>query len=199
VPQHQPSITINNTVGLPKDTGPGRVERGSSRWVVGVAIVAAGAVLVLSTFLPWGDITSSGYEISMSGLGQVSVQAPAGEEGTSAFIASQLQDQVGAAVHNPGIWALVVGLITVLAGAAFLRTRWRSQTALTVAVVGGIEFLVCMGNAVNVAAMMGSPALNQGEYGIGFGLLLACAVTLALVGLGVTAFVLERIYRPRRW
>ena len=88
---------------------------------------------------------------------------------------------------------MLVGLIAVVAGAAFLWTQWRSQTALTVAIVGGIEFLVCMGNVISVGAMMGNPASSHGEYAIGLGLLLACAVTLVLVGLGITAFVLERI------
>ena len=100
---------------------------------------------------------------------------------------------IEASVHNPGIWAVIVGLIAIVAGAAFLWTQWRSQTALTVAIVGGIELLVCMGNVISVGAMMGNPASSAGEYAIGFGLLLACAVTLVLVGLGITAFVLERI------
>jgi hypothetical protein len=63
-----------------KDTGPGRVERGSSRWVAGLSIIAAGGVLVVSTLLAWGHTTSEGLAISMSGLGQVSVKAPKGEE-----------------------------------------------------------------------------------------------------------------------
>ena len=88
---------------------------------------------------------------------------------------------------------MLVGLIAIVAGAAFLWTRWRSQTALTVAILGGIEFLACMGNVINLGAMMGNPASSPGEYAIGFGLLLACAVTLVLVALGITAFVLERI------
>ena len=61
-----------------KDTGPGRVERGSSRWVAGLAIIAAGGALVVSTLLAWGHTTASGYAISMSGLGQVSVEATRG-------------------------------------------------------------------------------------------------------------------------
>ena len=108
------------------------------------------------------------------------------------FFESQLQDEVGATVHNPGIWAFLVGLIAIVAGAAFLWTRWRSHTALTVAILGGIEFLACMGNVVSLGAMMGNP-VSGSEYSIGFGLLLACAVTLVLVGLGITAFVLERM------
>jgi Protein of unknown function (DUF2510) len=37
-----------------KDTGPGQVERGSSRWVAGVAIILVGAALFMSGFLEWG-------------------------------------------------------------------------------------------------------------------------------------------------
>jgi hypothetical protein len=174
-----------------KDTGPGQVERGRSRWVAGWAIIAAGGALVLSTFLEWGNTTSAGFAISMSGLGQVSVEAPDRNGVLAAFIADRLQQE--SSVHTPGVWALLVGLIAIVAGAAYLWTQWRSQTALAVTIVGGIEFLVCVGNAINVAAMMGHPAGDAGQYAIGFGLLLACAITLVLVGLGITAFVLERI------
>ena len=167
-----------------KDTGPGRVERGSSRWVAGLAIIAAGGVLVVSPLLPWAHDTRSGSVISVSGLGAISVNA---EEGVASLIKEFNNYGI------PGIWAVLVGLIAIVAGAAFLWTRWRSQTALTVAILGGIGFLACMADAINVGAVMGNPASGAGEYAIGFGLLLACAVTLVLVGLGITAFVLERI------
>jgi len=41
--------------------------------------------------------------------------------------------------------------------------------------------------------MMGNTASYAGDYRVGFGLLAACALTLALIGVGVTAFVLERM------
>jgi hypothetical protein len=174
-----------------KDTGTAQVERGNSRWVAGWAIIAGGGALVLSTLFEWGHTTGAGFVISMSGLGQVSVEAPGRDEVVAAFIADRLKQE--SSVHNPGLLALFIGLIAIVAGAAYLWTPWRSQTALTVAIVGGIEFLVGAGNAINVAAMMGNPGGGAGQYTIGFGLLLACAVTLVLVGLGITAFVLERM------
>ena len=176
-----------------RDTGAGHVVRGSSRWVSGVAIIAAGVVLLLSTFMAWGHTVSAGFRISLSGLGFVSVTAPEGDEQVAAFITRQLQDEVSSAAHNPGVWALVVALIVVVAGAAYLWTKWRSQAALTVAVTSAIEFLVCVSNAASVGAMMGYAASRGEDYAIGFGLLLACGVTLVLTGLGITAFVFERV------
>jgi predicted tellurium resistance membrane protein TerC len=130
----------------------------------------------------------------MSGLGQVFVEPPNDGKlpGAATFIADRIKEDMQSSVHTPGIWALFVGLIAIVAGAAYLWTQWRSQTALTAAIVGGIEFLMCVRNAINVAAMMGNPAGDARQYAIGFGLLLACAVTLVLIGLGITAFVLER-------
>jgi hypothetical protein len=114
-----------------------------------LAIIAAGGALVVSTLLAWGHDTRSGSVISVSGLGAIFVD---GEEG----VASVIEEFNNYGI--PGVWAFVVGLIGIVAGAAFLGTRWRSQTALTVAILGGIELLACIADALNVGAMMGNPA-----------------------------------------
>ncbi|WP_156613490.1 hypothetical protein [Mycobacterium sp. 852002-51961_SCH5331710] len=179
-----------------KDTGLGQVKRGSSRWVAGMAIIAVGAALFLSAFLEWGRTTVSGYAIAMSGLGQVSVYGSDNAPLTS-FLEEQLQDQVSSSVHNPGIWTALVGLVSILGGLAYVWTARRSEASIVVAIACGLAFLACIGNVVNLASMMGDVS-ESGNYSIGFGLLLACALALTLVGSAVTAFVLERISMNNR-
>lgn len=174
-----------------RDTGPGRIERGDSRWIAGWAIVATEAVLAVSSFLEWGSTKSHGYVISMNGYGHVAVTPPPGEALSGMIVASRLKSDFEAATTSPGAGALAVGLIAALAGAAYLWTARRSIAALVAAFAGGIFFLICVGNLLNVSVMLGEP--SSGSYSIGFGLLLACATALTLVGIGITAFALERI------
>ncbi len=178
-----------------KDIGPNAVQRGSGRWVTGVAMLVGGAVLILSTLLVWGRTTSDGYAIAMSGLGQVSVHGP--NSTLTSFLEEQLQGEVGPAVFNPGIWTALVGVLSIFGGLAYLWTARRSEASIVVAVACGVDFLACISNATSLGSMMGDVS-DSDSYTIGFGLLLACALTLILVALAVTAFVLERISMNNR-
>ncbi|WP_237160566.1 hypothetical protein [Mycolicibacter engbaekii] len=109
---------------------------------------------------------------------------------SGAFAAARVKDDVEATANNPGAWAVIVGLIAIVVGAAYLWTEWRSIAALAAAVLGGLDLLLCLVNVMNVSALFGDS--NAGSYSVGFGLLLACATTLTLVGVGITGFVLER-------
>lgn len=173
------------------DTGPRRVEQGSSRWVAGIAIIGVAVALCLSALLEWGSTIVEGYHVSMNGFGRVSVSGP--DDFLSNFLRQQLQTQIESAVSSPGLWVAFVGIVSLIAGAAYLWTTWRSPSALIVTILGAIAFLGCVGNLINLAAMMGYTASYADDYAVGFGLLLACALSFALVGLGITAFVLERI------
>src|SRR5690348_4825168 len=66
---------------LQRDTGQARIQRGSRRWIVGLTILGAGLLLVVSVFLGWGRIAiGSGsntiVEAAVSGAGTVSVTVP---------------------------------------------------------------------------------------------------------------------------
>jgi hypothetical protein len=159
--------------------------------VAGLAIVILGAALLLSTFLDWGSTTLSDYTMTMNGFGSVHVSGP--DHSMSSFMQQQLEDEVESAVHSPGVWVALFGVVAIAAGAAFMWTAWRTPASIAVMVLGGIAFLVCIGNLINLAAMMGNTASYGGDYRVGFGLLAACALTLALIGVGITAFVLERM------
>ncbi|MGV0794366.1 DUF2510 domain-containing protein [Mycolicibacterium sp. XJ1819] len=190
-PAGYPPHTSQSWLQRIKDTGPRQVQKGSSRAVAGIAIIAAGLALFLSALLEWGSTMVGGYRIAMNGFGQVTVSGP--DDVLSSFLRRQLQADVESAVQSPGVWVAFVGVVSVLAGAAYLWTVWRSHSALAVTILGGIAFLASVGNFVNLAAMMGHTASYSEDYAVGFGLLAACALTFALVALGITAFVLERI------
>jgi hypothetical protein len=175
--------TIQSWLQSIKDEGPHRIAKGGPRWVAGIAMVAAAAVLLLSTFLDWGRASTSNLTVTLSGTGSVTVSMPGGNSPSSALIA-------GGAI---GVHAIVVSVIAAVAGGAYLWTRWRSYAALAVAVLGGIEFLVCLQNAITIASTLKPMVGAPGEYQIGIGLLLACASALVLSAVAVTAFVLERV------
>lgn len=166
-----------------QDTGPNRILRGSSRWIAGLAILGAGGALILSTFLEWGRATTPNFTATVSGVGSVSIQAPGSSRTGETLV-------TGSAI---GAWALVVGLLGVLLGAGFLWTQWRSATALAVAILGGIGFLVCLQRAMTIATIMKPMTGAPSDYQVGIGLLLACASALVLSAVAVTAFVLERL------
>ncbi|WP_133055604.1 hypothetical protein [Mycolicibacter engbaekii] len=92
---------------------------------------------------------------------------------------------------NPGMWVLIVGLVAVASGCAFLWTGWRTPAALTAAIGGGISFLLCLMQAMDLTSVA-NPHGGRAHLSIGMGLLFACALTLVLVAVAVTAFVLER-------
>ncbi|RWA23956.1 hypothetical protein MELE44368_01730 [Mycolicibacterium elephantis DSM 44368] len=95
-------------------------------------------------------------------------------------------------VQSPGAWAAIVGLINAVAGWMYLWTALRSLASVVVVLAAGVGFLVFLGNLINLESMMGEVSVS-GFYTVGFGLLLACAVGLILIALGITAFVLERV------
>lgn len=173
-----------------RDTGPHRVERGSSRWIAGLAVSIAGSALVLSTLLPWEHATTSSFAASVTGLGSVHMQATWGQTYSDALTQSYASD-LGAARIAPGALTLAIGAVLV-AGGVYLWTAWRSAAAITAAVIGGFAFLVCLHSAMTVASTL-RPMTGPADFSIGMGLLLACALTLTIAALGVTAFVLERL------
>lgn len=177
-----------------RDTGPARVQRGSPRWIAGLAIVVAGLLLVVSVFLDWGHIafgprSNSIAQVAVSGAGTVSVTMPQGGREFERYAGKSLEH----VVSHSGLWVAVIGVLIVAAGAAYLWLLPREEAALAVAVLAGIGFVSCLSGALNVRRSLGEAlGLAYGHYSLGFGVVVACTMTVVLMALGVAAFVLDR-------
>ncbi|MGW4019119.1 RDD family protein [Rhodococcus ruber] len=170
-----------------------------------MAIVAGGLVLALSVFLEWGHINDMYYDdgtrtsatASMNGIGDATVTLGGLDPDYVGFVegsaAAALEDETGSA----GVWAIWLGLLVSGAGLAYMGMRVRAAAAVTVAVLALIGFVTALSQMFNVrgAVFDNNVGWSQGEFSAGFGLVLACALTLVLLGLAVTAFVLERLAR----
>ncbi|HZE17626.1 MAG TPA: hypothetical protein VE197_19055, partial [Mycobacterium sp.] len=69
-----------------------------------------------------------------------------------------------------------------------------AEAALAVAVQAGIGAVFCLSCAFNVRRILREALdLNYAHYSLGFGVVVACTLTVILTVLGVTAFVLDCI------
>jgi hypothetical protein len=107
-----------------------------------------------------------------------------------------LADEAALPVHNPGWLALVVGVLTLVAGGLYLQWRHKRGVAISVIVMCTITSVTFLGEMVNIRDMFGnSPSWAAGDYSPGFGLLAALVLSLILLGLAITAYVFERSAR----
>ena len=177
-----------------RDTGPARVQPGSPRWIVGLAIVAAGLLLVVSVFLDWGHLaigarSNSVAQVAVSGAGTVSVTMPQGDPEFERYAAKSLEH----VVSHSGLWVAVIGVLIVAAGAGYLWLLAREETAIAVAVLAGIGFVSCLSCALNIRRSLDEAlGLDYGHYSLGSGVVVASTMTVVLMALGVAAVVLDR-------
>ncbi|MDA3641375.1 hypothetical protein [Mycobacterium xenopi] len=177
-----------------RDTGLARIERGSPPWIVGLSILVAALLLVVSVFLDWAHIAigprvNSIAQASVSGAGTVSVTGPQDDPEFERYVAQSLQH----AANPSGVWVAVIGVLIIAAGVAYLRLALRAESALAVAALASIGSALCLPDALNVRRAFGeSLGSDYAHYSPGFGLILACTMTVALVALGVAGFALER-------
>ena len=162
--------------------------------MVGLTILVAGFVLVVSVFLDWVHIAIGGgaYSIvqaSVSGAGTVSVTMPQGDPEFERYAATSLEH----VISHSGLWVAVLGVLIVAAGAAYLWLLPRAEAGIAVAVLAGIGFVSCLSYALNVRRSLGEAlGLDYGHFSLGFGVVVACIMTVVLMALGVAAFVLDR-------
>jgi hypothetical protein len=188
-------VTAKPSRWLQRDTGQARVQRGGPRWIVGLTILGAGLVLIVSVFCGWGHIAIGGrsnstVQASVSGAGTVSVTMPQDDSELEGYAAQSLEH----VVSHRAVWVALIGVLIVTAAAAYLWLAPRTEAAIGVAVLGGIGSVFCLSSALNVRGMFNEALdLSDEHYLLGSGLVVASAMTVVLTVLGVTAFVLERI------
>jgi hypothetical protein len=178
---------------------------GSARYAVGLALVVAGAVLAVSAFFTWGQM-SGWFNTSDAGYHGVTVSLPgvgSAEEYTSDVNGvpdpqSELVESkrmITSYASHPGGWAIAIGILVSIAGVTYLSTRYRSPAAIGAAVLG-TGALVFFGSLLaNIRGLLfkDPPYWSEnGHYSPGVGLFIACVVALTAATLGVVAVVLER-------
>jgi hypothetical protein len=186
--QNNDHVTATLKRWLERDTGQSRVQRGTPRWIVGLTILVAGILSVVSVFLDWVHIAIGGVlQASVSGAGTVSVTKPHDDAELQRYAAQSLEH----VVSHSGMWVAVIGVLILAADAAYLWLLPRAEAAIAVAVLAGIDAVICLSYALNVQRMFRETLdLNYIHCSLGFGVVVACGMTVLLTALGVTAFVL---------
>lgn len=194
------------TTGIPPTTSldPAPVERGSNRWLIGVAMLIASAVVVIAAFTEWSHMTYSASDqhsgqltvsVALSGFGSVSVSVPGIRDTEQRQSVEQREaDALEAEGPNaPGIAVLTIGLVMAGAALAYLRTRRRMAAAGVIAALSGLGLMNGVWRIANPREMFNDPAgWSAAHYSAGFGLIVFTFAAVVLVGLGATALVLER-------
>jgi hypothetical protein len=163
----------------------------------------AGVGLIIVSFLPWGRaravLNGIGALVSKTasfpGLGNPTVTVTYSDEsyaGRMNFLDTPLHNS------NPGWVALVCGILAIVAAIAYLRLRqWRVIT-IAVAVLGVIAGLTCVAYMVDVRGTFNDPAnWADANFSPGVGLVAAFGLSLVLIALGITAFVIEWRATPK--
>lgn len=182
----------------------GPLLKGSPRWMVAIAIIVGGVVLIASAFFEWAhmngwfdtyDAGLWGVDVSLPGVGGVTQHSydSAGSPGSPSG-SSRAEAVINSYVDHPGVWAIVVGIFVCVGGLLYVFTQYRSAAAIGVAVISGGGFIVLVSLLVDVRGMFNNPPYwsEGGHYSPGFGLLAACGVALITAGFGAAALVLER-------
>ena len=145
--------------------------------------------MVISVFLDWVHIAIGGVvQASVSGAGTVSVTTPHDDPDLQSYAAQALVQ----VVSHSGVWVAVIGVLIVAADAAYLWLLPRAEAALAVAVLAAVGAVFCLSFALNDERIFyESLDLDYVHYSLGFGVVVACTMTVILTMLAVTAFVID--------
>jgi hypothetical protein len=190
VPPQQPPLS-RLTAGI-----AGGVDR-----IFGLVISGCGVALIVASFATWGRVraavtTADGAvgsaSVSFPGLGDPSLTLSLSEGGTS--VNGKIDTPLLHALHNtnPGWISLALGIVAIIAGAAYLWLRQRLIVAVAVAVLGGISWVICISYILDVRSTFSDPpGLADINFSPGAGLVAACVLSFALAAAGITAAVIQ--------
>ncbi|WP_245008670.1 hypothetical protein [Mycolicibacterium farcinogenes] len=169
-----------------------------------MAIFAVALGLALTSFAQWGRLSyaasDGGYgslkvSATLSGFGAVSVEVPGIKDSSErGFVEHQEASALEAEGPNaPGVAALVMGLLMAGSAWLFLQNRHRLRALIVIVIAAAASVINGLWRMADVRGMFNDPAgWSTAHYSAGFGLVAATVAAFALMGLGVTAFVLER-------
>ena len=166
--------------------------------IIGLLIAGGGVGLIVASFAVWGRVrtvrTDNGAlessTVSFPGLGQPSITGTYSEGNTSATV----NVSIPPTLHNtnPGWISLVLGIVAIIAGIAYVWLRHRRIVAIAVAILGATSGLYCIGHILDVRGTFNDPPdLAAVKFSPGAGLVASCVLSFALVAAGITAFIVE--------
>jgi hypothetical protein len=198
VPAYEYPITDASPMFDPQQPGwhpAPRVKSFGPRDAIAAALVVTGAALSGSAFLEWGRAraaVSIGGEPSVArasfpGIGDVRVSLSTQE------MSAEFSSWDSFHNTNPGWAVLLLGLVTIAAAIAYWLVPFKQQIALGAAAVGAISAAIVASKLIDIRGAFGDQAGFAGtELSAGFGLIAACALSLAIASLGVVGFVFAR-------
>ncbi len=176
---------------------------GTPRWLLGTAIAVGGIALAVSVSMEWGHVSASFFDdgtrlvatASLNGLGEATVAVKDVDPQTAEFVEGNAADALEEATGRAGVWALIVGFLIAAVGLGYLRTRFRLGSAIGVAVLALVGFVVSVSQILNprTAVFDDDPGWYDGDFSAGSGLVLSCALSLVLIGLAAAALVIDII------
>lgn len=185
-------------------TDPQPVERGSNRWMVGIAMLVVSAGLALSSFVDWAHLT---YSVPDRSYGQLKVDAALSGFGSISVDVSGIKDvtqrrfverQEAAALEaedpaKPGVAPFIGALLIASAAWAFLSSSHRLVAAGVVTAASTVGLIIGLWELMDVRGLFNNPAgWSSAHYSPGLGLVAATVAAVLLGGLGVAALFLER-------
>ncbi|TSE01138.1 hypothetical protein FOS14_05180 [Skermania sp. ID1734] len=168
-----------------RDTSADSRARPRQQRVLGLTMIGGGLLLLISVFLPWGHVAIGGPQAimtaSVSGTGTVTVSVGDGD----ASLEHHVADYLNPMMNHLGWWVLVIAVLIVVAGAFYLWSPARLEAAIVVTVLGAIGAAMCLFYAVHIRESL-SEALDvsSGDGRPGYGVVLACILTVLLTALG---------------
>ncbi|RUP26705.1 MULTISPECIES: hypothetical protein [Mycolicibacterium] len=182
---------------------PGRIAPGSNRAMIGLAMLIISVLFGLSGLLDFAEVKQGAYisraervtvTASLNGFGQVSVHVPGiSPRDQQRFVEGEQEAHLKAAKPaSPGIPGFIFAVLMAAAAHAYRKTRHSKGPAIGILVVSSICFLGGADHIFNPEALFNNPSgWSGGDYSPSIGLILYTLTAGALVGLSITALVLE--------
>ena len=164
------------------------------REVLALAIACCGLALIISAFLEWGRARAAGLvygdaavaRASFPGIGDVKVSLDVSD------MNSQFRNWDAFHNTNPGWIAILFGVLVLALGIGYWRLN-RVELVIAAAIVGFISTVVISAKLLDVRGTFGDQSGFAGaEVSPGVGLIGACVLSVAVVGLAIAALVVDR-------
>lgn len=167
--------------------------------IIGLLTASFGIALIAASVTVWARVRAAGsykgamisVTASFPGLGSPKITATYSEDATRGNL--EITDP-SLALHNtnPGWVALVLGIIALLASAAYLWLPHRKTIGAVLAVLAGTVSVICTSHLLDLRGTFGDPPdLADIDFSPGGGLIATSALSLALTALGIAAYVVN--------
>lgn len=163
--------------------------------MIAIALGLCGIALMATVFMEWGrarEIVSvrgdaAVARLSFPGVGDVRVSF------SSSNVVGEIRNIDGPPNTNAGWPAILFGVLVIMTAVAYWQLNKRLALAIAAIVLGSIAITVFVYQLTDLRRVFGDqPDFGDADFSPGLGLLGACVLAFAIVGIGITALVRER-------